>query len=224
MTDTLESLINKIIQSPLFLRLKAVVENNGYHDHEDVYSHLLKTKDLAQKEIKADFITNPEAKKLFLEFIDEDFYGMKRAEIMLVIALLHDIGKILKVKEGDNLKSIVVTDADGITSIPGHEFWGSTIVSKFLVGINLPEEVLNYIATIIKLHATFDEVYFNIRKDWPMDRLLNDVKSKAENFYKEAMFNQYCDCFSAKPFEHGQEMLIKLFNEPTLYVKREYVI
>lgn len=220
----MEDLIEKIIQNPLFLKLKEVVENNGYHDNEPVYSHLIKTKDIALKEIKGNFITNIEAKKLFLEFVNEDSQGMKRADILILIALLHDIGKILAVKEGNNVSSIVVTNLSGITSIPGHEYWGSKIVGDVLQGLTLESEVVSYIANVVRLHDTFSEVYFNIRKDWPMETLLNDAKSRAEGLYKEALFNIYCDCFTAKPFEYGKEMIIKLFNEPALYIKRGYVI
>lgn len=220
----IDNIIESIINDPLFLRLKEVVENNGYHDHEAVHDHLIKTKDIAKRAISGDLITNPEAKKLFLQFINEDFQGMRRADIMILIALLHDIGKILTVKEGDNTEAIMVTDSSGITSIPGHEYWGSTIVGMILQGLSLEAEVIAYIANVVRLHDTFGEVYFSVRKELSMESLLNDTKSRAEGLYKEAMFNQYCDCFSAKPFKYGKEMIIKLFNEPELYQKREYVI
>lgn len=220
----IDQLIDKIIQNPLFLKLKDVVENNGYHDHEAVYDHLIKTKDIALIEIVADFITNIEAKKLFLEFINEDFHGMKQADIMILIALLHDIGKILTVKEGDNANSIVVTDSSGITSIPGHEYWGSNIISNLLEDLNLNSETITYIASVVRLHDTFSEVYFNLRKDWPLETLLNDIKSRAEGLYKEALFNIYCDCFTAAPFQPAKEKIVKIFNEPAFYTKRIYVI
>lgn len=220
----MEDLIEKIIQNPLFLKLKEVVENNGYHNHEAVYDHLIKTKDIAKREISGDFITNLKAKKLFLEFVNEDFLGMKRVDIMILIALLHDIGKILTVKEDDSVRSIVVTDSSGVTSIPGHEYWGSTIVADTLQGLTLESAVITYISNVIRLHDTFSEVYFSVRRDWPMETLLNDAKSRAEGLYKEALFNIYCDCFTAKPFEYGKEMIIKLFNEPGLYKRREYAI
>lgn len=220
----IEEYIKKIISSLLFLRLKDVVENNGYHDHEVVYDHLIKTKDIAQREIKGDFIANPEAKKLFLKFVNEDFYILKRVDIMILIALLHDIGKILTVYEGDTEHPLLATNSSGITFCPGHEFWGSTIIGEILNDLALPEEVINYIATIIKLHDTFSDSYWKDRKEWLLEQILNDVKSRAGGFYKEALFNIYCDCFNAKPFEYGKSMIIKIFNEPSLYIKREYVI
>lgn len=216
--------IKKIIDNPLFLKLEEVVESNPYHDHEAVFDHLIKTKDIAKRQITGDFITNPEAKKLFLRFINEDFQGMRRTDIIILIALLHDIGKILKVKEGDSAETIMVTDSSGITSAPGHEYWGSTIVAKILQDLSIKPEIITYIANVIRLHDSFGGPYWASKKDWPWDLILNDIKSRAEGFYKETLFNIYCDCFNAKPFESDKKMIIKVFNEPNLYIEREYVI
>lgn len=220
----IDEAIEKIIQNPLFLRLKEVVENNGYHEHEDVYSHSIQVKDTAQEEIIGNFITNPEAKELFLKFVNEDVNGIKRSNIMILVALVHDIGKMLSVKEESSTHPLLVTNSSGNTSCPGHEFWGSTIVGQLLADLSLSEEIINYIVAIIRNHDTFSDVYFSGRADWPLDLLINDVKSRAEGFYKEAMFNQLCDCFSAKPYESAKEMVFKIFNSPSFYEKREYVI
>lgn len=219
-TETIE----QITQNPLFLKLKNVVENNSYHDHEDVFSHVIKVKDIALAEISADFITNPEAKKSFLSFINEDLQGFKRGDIMVLIALLHDIGKMLTVKDGDNTHPLLITNPSGITFCPGHEYWGSTIVAEVLQDLSLPAEVVNYIAKVIKLHDTFSPAYWSDKKDWPRDLLLNDVKSRAEGLYKETLFNIYCDCYTAQPFQEAKEMIVKIFNESDLYERREYVI
>lgn len=219
-----EEYIERIITSPLFLKLKNVVENNSFHNHETVFIHLIKTKDIAKRELTGDFIINPEAKKLFLRFINEDFHGMKRADIMVLIALLHDIGKILKVRQGNNTETIMVTDSSGITSVPGHEYWGSTIVEIMLKDLNMKPEIITYIANVVRLHDSFGGPYWASKKDWPLELTLNDVKSRAEGFYKETLFNIYCDCFNAEPFEPDKKMIIKVFNEPKLYLEREYVI
>ncbi len=230
----IDTYIEKIIQSPLFQRLKNIVENSSYHDHEDVYSHVIKTKDIALREINGDFITNPDAKKSFLDFIseacnnsvviNEDFHGFKRSDIMILTALVHDIGKMLSVREAGQTKPLKVTNPAGITSFPGHEYWGSTIVGELLEDLSLPKQVVEYMTDIIRSHDTFSTPYFTGKTDWPMDVLINDVKSRAEGLYKEAMFNQYCDCFTAIPYQNAKEVVIKIFNEPTLYEGREYVI
>lgn len=220
----LEETINQITSNPLFLRLKNVIENNGYHDHEDVYSHLIKTVGIAKTQIHGSFITDPLAKTLYEQFINEEIQGIKRSDIMILISLLHDIGKILSTREGDVEKSILITNLEGKTSCPNHEYWGSTIVDQFLNGLNLPAEVITYISEVIKLHDTFGDTYWESKKTWSWDLTLNDIKSRAEGYYKEALFNIYSDCFTAAPFEHGKSMIIKAFNEPSLYTERKYVI
>lgn len=220
----LENYISKIIQNPRFLRLKNIVENGPYHDHEDVFSHSVKAKDTALKAINADFITNTEAKKKFIEFVNDDYHGYKRGDIMVLTVLLHDIGKMLNIKENGSLRPLFSVDSEGKTSCPGHEYWGSTIVSQVTADLSLPPEVISLIASIIKLHDNFGADYFEGRKEWTMEKLLNDIKSRAEGFYKEALFNIYCDCSMAVPFQYSKEMIIKIFNEPALYERREYVL
>lgn len=202
-------LIEEIIKTPLFLKLKDVVENNPWHDHESVYDHSIKTKDIAKREIPGDFITNPEAKKLFLQFVNEDFYGMRRADLMILIALLHDIGKIISVK---------ITDANGITSIPGHEYSGSTIVGKLLEPLSLNSEIITYIIKGIRTHGAFQGEYFSSKKTWPIEAIINSIKSKAEGLYIESMFNNFCDVYTAPPFQPYKPIVIKIFSEPKLYV------
>lgn len=219
----IEELIQKITVRPLFLNLKDIVENGPYHDHETTYDHLIKTKDIAQRELNAEFIKSPGARQAFLKFISEDFYGFKRGDLMILAALLHDVGKILKVKEADNIRPIVVEE-NGTTIIPGHEYWGSTIVPEFLKDLNLPKEVIIYISEIVSLHGEFQAEYLPSKKDWLMEKLINDIKSRAKGFYIESLFNHYCDVYTGKPFTEIKPLVEKIFNQPSLYIKRQYVL
>lgn len=220
----LEEAINKIVQSPLFLRLKNIVENNGYHDHETVFDHLIKTKNIAQREITADFITDPEAKKLFLKFVSEVFFGIKRSDIIILTALLHDIGKILSFRSNDKTEPLMVKDSNGITFFPGHEYQGSKIVNEFVDGLNFPKEVIEYMSNVIKNHDTYNKAYIESKQDLEIQILISNTKSRAGEVSIEALFNIYCDCFTAVPFQKAKETIIKLFNEPKLYERREYLI
>ncbi len=217
-------LLDLIVRGPLFLRLKDSVENNAYHDHEKVYDHLLKTLDVAKKSINGAFIKNVEAKKSFLNFLSKGEGIMKKRDLLLLIALLHDVGKILNYKEDLKTGSMFLIKPDDTTLCPGHEYWGSTLTSEFLKETNLSHEIINYIAKGIRLHGDFGKDYFRPKKDWPIEKIIEDVKAKCEGMYKEVLFNVYCDCFYAKPFQSEKEIIIKLFNEPSLYVKREYFI
>lgn len=220
----IEELVSKIISSPLFLKLKDVVENNSYHDHEKTYDHLIKTYEIAKSQIKGDFIVNKDARNLFLQFVNAPFDNLKNGDIMLLTALLHDIGKILYYKEGANEYSLRHQDSQGIVSNPGHEYWGSTIVNEFVKDTQLSPKIVEKIAKIIRLHDSFGAHYFTPMLDLPIEKIIDDVKARAEGCYKEALFNVYCDCFTAKPFEKAKEKVIEIFNQPSLYIEREYFI
>ncbi|MCL6096862.1 MAG: HD domain-containing protein [Patescibacteria group bacterium] len=222
--QNLDPIVEKIINNPLFLRLKDVIENNAYHDHEKTYDHLIKTYETAKTQIKGDFISNPQAKKLFLEFVNTPFENLTNGDVMLLTALLHDVGKILYYKDGGKEFPLRHENAEGIVSNPGHEYWGSTIVREFVKDATLSEKVIEKIAKVIRLHDTLGAHYFNPILNWPIELIVDDVKARAEGFYKEALFNHYCDCFTAKPFEESKRKIIQVFNEPTLYSPREYFI
>ena len=47
---------------------------------------------------------------------------------------------------------------------------------------------------------------------------------RAQGFYKEALFNIYCDCSGAKAFEYAKSKIEGLFDDPKLYTTRKYFI
>src|SRR5579884_1041875 len=126
-----DEIVEPIKQQPLFLRLKDVVENiDGWHDHESVYDHSVKTAKIAKEQIIAPFINNTEAKDKFLSFFDQEIEGVKLKDIAIIAALLHDSGKLLAYS--DNGKTFpLITDVPNTknqTMCPGHEYFGGTIV------------------------------------------------------------------------------------------------
>ena len=76
----------------------------------------------------------------------------------------------------------------------------------------------------MRLHDTFQGPYLSTKTNWKIQDIVEDMKCRAEGLYIEAMFNNYCDVFYAAPFQPFKETVIKIFNEPALYMKREYVI
>lgn len=212
----------KIINSPLFLKLKTVIENSPWHDHEAVYDHLIKTHKIAEEQINGGFITNEEARKLFLDFTNESIDGVKRKDLMLITALIHDIGKILYYKENDKEQPLRHENLEGITRMPGHEYYGSTIVSELLKDTGLTKENIEKIANVVRLHDTFNDGHFN--NSLSEEEIVDDIKARAEGFYKEVLFNIYCDVFTAKPSEYLVKRIAEIFNQSSLYTPREYFI
>lgn len=224
MNFDLDKVVGIIQQNPLFLRLKEVEENNSYHDHEKTYDHLIKTFETARKQINGEFITNAEAKQLFLRFVKTPFDDVTNADVMLLTALLHDIGKILSYKDEENEHTLRHEDKDGIVNNPGHEYWGSTILDKFVEEASLSEKVIGKIRNCIRLHDTFGPHYFEPKLGLPIEEIIDDIKARAERLYIEELFNIYCDCFTALPFEKSKEKITEVFNQPSLYIPRKYFI
>lgn len=226
--QNLDDLINKISSHPLFLKQKNVVENiKGWHDHEDVFSHSVKTANIAKKERSGQFITNPKTRELFIKWMEEDVFGMRRRDIAVIIALLHDCGKILSFKENGKTSTLITQNPfDSLqTMCPGHEYWGGEIVvAKILKDSGLDEKIIEYIGKVTKQHGLFSAGYYIGKEKWSKDELLNDVKTRAEGLYKESLFNMYCDGYTSPAFSQGKARVEELFNMPLFYAPREYFI
>jgi len=227
MISDLDQFIDKITTTSLFLKLKDIVENvHGWHDQESVFDHSLKTANIAKKEREGLFITNDQAKKAFLAWMGNDVYSMKRKDAAVFIALLHDCGKLLQYKEASETKQLIITCPQTLdqTLCPGHEYWGGALmVNELLKNIKINNNLKNYIAKIVKLHDVFNN-YFPGKKSWNTSELIQDIKSRAEGYYKEAMFNSYCDCYTASGFSYSKRKIEEIFNEPSFYIERTYFI
>ena len=93
----LENLITQITAHPYFQQLKNVIENiEGFHDHESVYDHCLKTARIATTQREGNFITDPKAKQLFQKWTEEKIDGIQRKDILVLAALLHDCARSLR--------------------------------------------------------------------------------------------------------------------------------
>lgn len=190
--------IRKIIKNPFFLKLKDVVENNPWHDHESVFDHLIKTKNIALREIDGEFITNVESRSAFLKFVNENLDGRRKVDLMVLAALLHDVGKL--------------------ETIQGHEAKGEEIVSQFLKELNLTDRQIEYISKIVGSHDSFQGEYLLQRKDLSIQDIVTDMKTRTNGLYIESMFNNFCDVYTAPPFQPYKDLVIKIFSEPKLYV------
>ncbi len=223
MNFDLQKAVDTIISSKNFLKLKNVTEDSAYHDHEPVFDHLLKTYEIAKREIKGDFITNPKAKEKFNTYINKEIGGIKKRDLMIILALIHDIGKMLIFEDYGEKASINSIISDGTTRAYGHEYWGSLIVKEVLKDLSLPREVLDDLTNGVRLHGVFNDTWQQNRQ-LNTNELMDLVKRYAENIHIDEVFNAYCDCFSAPPFQEAKPLIIELFNNPNFYSQLKYSI
>ena len=123
---------------------------------------------------------------------------------MLILALIHDIGKTVKFEKL----------ADGSTNAEGHEYEGSLIVPDFVEG--LPKEVTDYLSTGVRLHGVFNDSWNKNKNASPLD-LFNIVKQQSEGIGVELVFNSYCHCFTAIPFQPAMPVIHEILNDPKTY-------
>ena len=61
-------------------------------------------------------------------------------------------------------------------------------------------------------------------ENWKIEEVVDDVKARAEGLYKEALFNIYCDVYTANPSRNSIKRIIEIFDQPQLYIPRKYFI
>lgn len=220
MNFDLQKALEQIKNNKDFLKLKKVIENNAYHDHESVFDHLVKTHATAEKEIKADFITNKNTKEVFEEYINEEIAGIKKRDLMQIFALIHDIGKVIVF---ENNQSMVKVNEDGNTVATGHEYWGSLIVGEITKEVELPEDALNYLSKCVRLHGVFNNTW-QANKTLNPEELMRLLKLSSENIHIEQVFNGYVDCFSAIPFQPAIPTIHAILNNPDAYKPMKHTI
>ncbi|MGI8420097.1 MAG: CRISPR-associated endonuclease Cas3'' [Candidatus Levyibacteriota bacterium] len=222
MSDSLSVLQEKIITHPYFQKTKTIIENNVCHENESVYDHSLATAKRADECVTGAFVSNPKAKVLFNKWMQEEPFGMQYKHIAVVIALLHDIGKILVYEENSQQIPLNAIQEDGKTRASGHEYWGSTIVPEILCDVGLSAELATYIANIVKLHGVLMMPHFVKTKT--LEEYISDMKTQGQGFEKEILFNIYADTANCPIFKSWLETVIQIFNIETFYQKRNYVI
>ncbi len=218
----LDLLLKKIIQHPYFQKTKDIIENNTCHSNESVYEHLLTTEKRAEKAATGDFISDPQSKKLFLSWMDEEKFGLRQKNLSILAALTHDIGKIIIYKENAAVHSINEIQRDGTTFCLGHEYLGSTIVGKIFTDIGMSGEQAEYIAVIIRLHGVL--MFPQYDKTKSLSILISEMKALGQGMEKEILFNIYADVFVCPMFQDWLRIIEKMFNEPEFYLKREYFV
>lgn len=228
MENDIDYFISQITSNTYFIRLKNIIENfEGWHDRESVFDHSLKTARIAKQVREGDFIVNQQAKQIFLQWMNEEAGDMKKKDIVALTALLHDCGKILSYKEGEEIKTLLTNypTESNWTMCPGHEYFGGElVVGTILKSLNLNNEVIESIKNVVKSHDVFASSYFASKQNWALQDIISDAKSRAGGYYKEAMFNVYCDGYTASAFVEGKKKIEEIFNESSFYTPRTYFI
>lgn len=222
----IEKIITQLVAHPYFEKIKKIKEVNAGHTEDSIYTHLMQTLAVAQKSIDGNFLTDQQAKKSFTSFMDKKTQGILYKDVALLIALVHDIGKMLSFSENGKIFPMNIQHPiakKGETYNPGHEYWSSTLIPNLFKDSALPQEIIDYITTVVRLHGEIFNTYIII-KDFPLVDAIRDVKARVENYHVEVLFNSYCDITYHKSLHPCRVLIEKMLNHPDTYLRREYFV
>ena len=144
-----------------------------------------------------------EAKKLFEKWMNEEIGGMKRKDLAILIALLHDCGKILSYREDNKVSTLITSKPilEGQTLCPGHEYWGGEIVApEILKELGIGENIIDFILQVIKFHDALGYVYLTGKENYMYDntqgtsRTDKDMNYSLKDVYKACPKKIVADC------------------------------
>lgn len=224
MAFNLEEVTQKLLTHPYFEKAKHVKELGPAHPEDSVFVHLTQTADVIREKVNGDFIKNPDAKKLFLEFMNRDIDGNTFRDIAIITGLIHDIAKIMSYKEEGKVWPInqLKPGTQSSRSI-NHGYYGSLIIPQMLKEIGLSEKVIHYITNIVRLHLVIFD-YYAKSADFNITDRINDLKPLMEGYHVEVALNAIGDIDGNPPLEPCKQLLYQMFEEPHFYSQREYFI
>lgn len=183
-----EKIIKSITSSSEFLPLKKTVENNICHKNESVFEHtasvvkrlggLINPADLEEK-----------SRHLVLSYFSKPIGHFKKADLFIISAFLHDIGKPLTIQK----------DKDGMTTCPNHELRSIEIAKKILAQTSLMPLEIEYIVDIIRVHSGYSLVFLDFLMSLGEKKLketLNSVYYLPEIFLYMIADNEAAPIFS----------------------------
>lgn len=224
MNFDLNQTIDAIKNNKDFLKLKKIIENNSGHDHEVEYDHCIRSYEVAKEALNGDFITNPDAKRKFEDFLNQEIDGVKKRDILQIGALIHDIGKLIVFEENGQTKSLGSKNADGTFSLfPEHGYWGSLLVRNITSDTNLSEEILDYLTKFISLHAIAANVWL-FEENLSAKESLWKTKIAAQGLHVDILISMYCDFFYHPLFKRYKPLMVEVFNLPETYETLKYSI
>lgn len=177
------SIIEKIYRSDEVGELSKHIENNPWHDNENVLTHVETVFTNIQTLLEFQFIYDPGLKDKYLKFMDEKIYRstwMTRKEALLIACALHDLSKGQKRPAGDLVapgKTYLFVKEDGTTSGKGHEHASALMVLNILDGQGLNDKEIEWIADLVDDHDQFSLDYCNLNLSGYKN---GDVKSDVE--------------------------------------------
>lgn len=141
------------------------VENNPWHDNENVLTHVETVFANLQTLLSFDFVKDPILKDRYLHFMEEKIMSsdwLTRREALLIACALHDLSKGQMRPEDDTVapgKTYLYIKEDGSTSGKGHEHASAVMAHHLLASYGLNDIEMMWIVDLIENHDQFSLDY-----------------------------------------------------------------
>lgn len=204
--ENLKNNLCEIIEFLASTRAKSVIENNISHLNTSLFDHSMYVLEKFQKLLKLKFIHEEETRVIAKDYFSSLISERKRAELLLLSAPLHDLGKLKALKK----------NRDGVTSASGHEKVSVKLASGVLERIGLNKGDLDYLREIIRLHSGFSLRFLSYlkslnRKD--LEQALHKPILLPEVFFYMIADNEKAESFR----EYKIFILDRILNLPSVY-------
>jgi UTP:GlnB (protein PII) uridylyltransferase len=156
---------------PEFYRLKTVIENNDWHDNQNVFDHTLNVMKEILKILKLDFIKDKKLRVKIIHTLNSKIENYSRRGLLFFATLLHDIAKVETLQINESKR----------TSCPNHETEGSLKVGQIGLRFGLGKDDILFVKEIVRAHG-IPHTTIDIKKD--KDTLLKDFEKIKNNYPK----------------------------------------
>ncbi len=149
---------------PEIYELKKLIERNVWHRGETTFEHIVEVIENLEKLLPLEFIRDKKLKskllKRFISFMPKGAQKYNRKELLLLGALLHDIGK---------LQTYIIND-DNTIRFPEHEEKGVEFAVNIAIRLEIKEQELSLIKDLVKYHAKPNYLSTSVRSKTPEEQ------------------------------------------------------
>ena len=183
--DIKQAKLKKLL--PELYHLKDLFEENAWHNHDQVFIHVLKVFTNTKKALKLDFIDKKQ-KILLKKHLKQKIVNRSRQELVLWSALLHDIAKPETFKQ----------NPDNSTICANHEAQGAKKTRKILKRLNFPQKEINWLAEIVTIHGQPHEIIDPQKNSQTLKKDFSQLQQKHPQVFIELLLLSLADTQSAQ--------------------------
>ncbi len=132
---------------PDYYALSSIVENNLWHNNQNVFDHVVRVYENLEKELRFSDLSR-ENKELATEYFESKVEILTKGDLLKIATLLHDIAKI----------DTLITYSKGQASCPGHELLGASRVSKYAPLFELSPAETKRVRSLVLYHGFISQI------------------------------------------------------------------